>query len=90
MVGLFLQLLLWMRAKLDQESRINSVQFGDLRTFRDLARCIAAGRGLIGRCDPLVAALDLYNEASSGELSDLMATISNHPVFSTMAHSLRD
>lgn len=42
-VGLFLQLLLWMRAKLDQESRINSVQFGDLRTFRDLARCIAAG-----------------------------------------------
>jgi hypothetical protein len=42
-ISLFLQLLLWLRPKFDQESSINSVEFGELHTFRDLARCIAAG-----------------------------------------------
>jgi hypothetical protein len=42
LIGAFLQLLHWIGAKSGRESRIRSVTFGELRTFRDLAKCIAA------------------------------------------------
>lgn len=41
-ISLFLQMLLWFRSKFDNSESL-SVEFGELRTFRDLAKCVAAG-----------------------------------------------
>jgi hypothetical protein len=42
-IAAFLQLLHWTNARLGERPLLNSVTFGELRTFRDLAKCVAAG-----------------------------------------------